>query len=326
MGIRVAQMVIDMTEKIGFLFPGQGAQTVGMGKDFYDAFPAAKSVYDRADEILGYSVSKICFDGPESELTRTVYAQPAIFVTSAAILAVLREKFSLLKPSFSAGLSLGEFTALVASGAISFEDGLKLVRKRAEAMEKACQDHPGTMASILGMSLEDCQSVAQDAGCQVANLNSPEQIVLSGTHESIQRACSLAEERGAKRAIPLKVGGAFHSALMADAKTSLEGALLTVPISEPVCVFVPNVLGNSRISDPREIRRLLALQLTQSVKWTDTMRFAAESNIKYFIEIGPGTVLKGLAKKCGGGDFEVHSCGKMTDIEKLSAGLMPLIS
>lgn len=306
-----------MPEKIGFLFPGQGAQYVGMGKDLYEKIPSAQKVFDAADTFLQYSLTQICFKGPEEKLTRTLYAQPAIFVMSVAVLTVLSEKYPELSPKFAAGLSLGEFTALAAAGSISFLDGLALVQKRAEAMERSAELHPGTMASILGLALSDCTAVANEAGCEVANMNSPDQIVLSGTAPSIDRACQLAEARGAKRALPLKVGGAFHSSLMRDAQENLEKALRTTAIQSPTCTFVPNVTAQS-VQNPEEIRTLLARQLTSPVRWVETMALAKRSGVNFFIEPGPGKVLKGLARKCQP-DLTVESCGTVSDIEKINA-------
>lgn len=305
----------DMNGKIAFLFPGQGAQFVGMGKDLYEMVPSAKCLYDQADDLLGYSIKKLCFEGPEETLTKTCYAQPAIFVTSLAALAYLKEKHPEIQPSLTAGLSLGEFTALVACGSISFESGLNLVRKRAEAMEKSATNHPGTMASILGLSLELCSQVASEAGCEVANINSPTQIALSGTNDSIQRACLLAESKGAKRAIVLKVAGAFHSALMEDAKGELETALRETPINEPHCLFVPNVLAEP-VAEPEMIRLLLAKQLTNSVRWSQTMQKVDDLQMRFALEVGPGKVLKGLAKQCSS-KCSVIAAGTFEDIQKL---------
>ena len=304
-----------MSQKIGFLFPGQGAQSVGMGKDLFEQSEAAKSVFNKADEILGYSISKIIFTGPESELTRTLYAQTAIFVTSMAALAALREKFQDLEPSLVAGLSLGEFSALTACGAISFEDSLKLIRIRAEAMEDAAKQTSGTMASVMGLDIEGCKAVALEAGCEVANLNTPEQTVLSGTVESIEKACKIAEAKGAKRAMPLKVGGAFHSSLMKPAKERLEAALKDTVIHEPKCTFIPNVTAQ-KVSEPAVIRDLLARQLTSSVQWVATMATAKAEGITTYLEIGPGKVLKGLARKCQP-EFSVFNFGALTDLKAL---------
>ena len=308
-------VTMPLPEKIGFLFPGQGAQFIGMGKDFYEKFPSAQKIFDTADSFLQYPLTRICFQGPEEKLTRTLYAQPAIFVMSVAALTVLKEKYPDLSPKLVAGLSLGEFTALVAAGVLSFIDGLRLVQKRAEAMEKSAELHQGTMASILGLPLADCQAIAKEAGCEVANINSPDQIVISGTESSIKNACQIAEEWGAKKALPLKVGGAFHSSLMRDAQESLEKALRSTAIQSPQCAFVPNVLAQA-VQNPEEIRTLLARQLTSPVRWVQTMEFAHQSGVRFFIEIGPGKVLKGLARKCQP-DFTVESCGTASDIEKI---------
>lgn len=306
-----------MTQSIGFLFPGQGAQFVGMGKDLCVESTAAADVFKKADEILGYSISQICFSGSEADLTRTLYAQTGILVTSLAVLAALREKIPNLKPSLVAGLSLGEFTALTAADAISFEQALKLVQIRAEAMDDAARNNPGTMAFIMGLSVEQCASVAQEAGCEVANLNAPDQTVLSGTLPTIEQACKIAEAKGAKRAMPLKVGGAFHSSLMGEARTRLEAALANTPIQTPQCAFIPNVTAQTT-SDPKEIRSLLSQQLTSSVQWVKTMATAKASGITTYLEIGPGKILKGLARKCQP-EFEVSSFGAMADLKGLES-------
>jgi [acyl-carrier-protein] S-malonyltransferase len=306
-----------MTQPIGFLFPGQGAQFVGMGKDLAAESPAARAIYAKADEILGYPISQICFAGPEDQLTRTLYAQTGILVTSLAALAALREKNPGLTPSIVAGLSLGEFTALTAAGAIAFEDALKLVQVRAEAMEDAAKNNPGTMAFIMGLTVEQCMAVAQEAGCEVANLNAPDQTVLSGTLATIEQACKIAEAKGAKRAMPLKVGGAFHSSLMGQAKSRLEAALAGTPVHEPKCSFIPNVTAQ-KTSDPEEIRALLAKQLTSPVQWVRTMAVAQGSGITTYVEIGPGKILKGLARKCQP-EFEVFSFGSTGDLKSLES-------
>ena len=315
MGRHTYSMVEGKKMSIGYLFPGQGAQSVGMGKDLYDQFPAAKQIFEQADSILGYPISKICFEGPEETLTKTHHAQPAIFVMSLAALAVIEQNYPDLKPSYTSGLSLGEFTALVAAKAISFENGLKLVQKRAEAMERAAQKNPGTMASIMGLDQQACEKIAKEAGCQVANLNTPDQIVLSGSVESIDKACTLSEQAGAKRAIKLKVGGAFHSALMKDAENDLRNALSNTPIQIPVCIFVSNVSAN-KVESPDQIRDFLARQLTSPVRWAESMAGTSEFGIVSLLEIGPGSVLKGLARKSNK-NLSVESIGSAADIPKI---------
>ncbi len=302
-----------MEKPVGFLFPGQGAQYVGMGRDLFDQSPAARQIYEQADAVLGYPISRVCFEGPESQLTRTLYAQAGILATSVAAMAALREKFPAFRPALTAGLSLGEFTALVAAEALSFEDALKLVQVRAEAMEDAARNHPGTMASVMGLDLESCRAVAREAGCDVANLNSPEQTVLSGTVASVEKACQIAEAKGAKRAMVLKVGGAFHSALMGEARARLEVALAETVIRTPRCVFIPNVTG-LKVSDHEEIRTSLAKQLTGSVHWVQTMATCQQTGIATYVEIGPGKVLKGLARKCQPA-LEVVCFGAVADLK-----------
>lgn len=286
-----------MTKKIGLLFPGQGSQFVGMGASLSSAFSTAKKIFERADETLGYSISKICFEGPEEMLTQTLHAQPAIYVSSYAAFEVFKEKFPHFQPTLVAGHSLGEFSALAAAGFFSFEDGLKLVQVRAQAMEKAAKANPGTMAAVLGLSQEDCIDVAREAGAEVANFNAPIQTVLTGKADAIQRACVLAEQKGAKRAIQLKVSGAFHSSLMHQAQTELLSALKGTRVYPLTCSFIPNVTGEPN-SDLESIKNLLGSQLISSVRWTNTMKQIVQMELTYLFEIGPGKVLKGLAKSC----------------------------
>ena len=307
-------------KEIGFLFPGQGAQAVGMGQDLYEKADTAHIIFDRANQLLSFQLSELCFHGPDSELTRTVNTQIAIFVTSIAALAALRTTYPQIKPAVACGLSLGEFTALVALDAISFEDGLQLVRKRGELMEEANRKDPGTMASIIGLSISDCELVCQAAGAVIANLNSDDQVVISGSFEAIERACQMAEKRGAKRVISLKVGGAFHSPLMKDAEAGLKEALRKVKIKQPSGSFIPNVTGEIT-RDPETIRTLLGQQLTRPVQWLKTMECVARNGFIDFLEIGPGRVLKGLAKRIDS-KINVHNIEKMSDIEQFKTTVM----
>lgn len=302
-------------KEFGFLFPGQGAQTVGMGKDFYESSPEAKSVFDRANQILGFPLTKLCFEGPDEELTRTVNAQIAIFVTSIAMLEAVRAQHPSLRPKLACGLSLGEFTALVALESILFEDGLRLVRRRGELMEDANRKNPGTMASILGLTEKDCASLCSETGTELANLNSPEQFVISGPAEAVNKACKIAKIKGAKRAILLKVGGAFHSSLMEHAKAGLEDTLRKINIKAPKGIFIPNVTGEP-VSEPETIRALLAKQLTSSVQWIKTMESVGHVGKTELLELGPGRVLKGLARKINS-NLSVVSIEKRTDLEQL---------
>ncbi|MBI4388261.1 MAG: ACP S-malonyltransferase [Candidatus Omnitrophica bacterium] len=301
-------------ETTAFVFPGQGAQYVGMGKSVYSAFSPAKKIFDQADQILGFSISKLCFDGPEEILTDTANAQVGIFVTSMAILSAIQS----LRPDFTAsvvcGLSLGEFTALVACGALQFEDGVRLVRKRGELMARATKENPGTMASILGLTLENCVAVENQAGAQIANINAPGQIVMSGTQEAVLRSCEVAKEKGGK-AIPLKVSGAFHSKLMRSAQESLGQTLQRTQIQKPKTAFIPNVTGKVE-QDPEKIKALLGRQVTQSVQWVKTMETLGALGVRQAFEIGPGKVLKGLAKRNNVG-FSVSAIETEADILEL---------
>lgn len=297
------------------LFPGQGAQSVGMGKELAAAFPAAKARFEEADSILGYSLSKLCWEGPAEELTRTEHCQPALYVTSMAALAVL-EPLLPDKPAAAAGLSLGEYTALAAAGAVSFADGLKLVRLRGQAMEDAAKVKAGTMASVLGLELEPLQAVCAETGAQVANLNSPGQIVISGAVEAVAAASARAKEKGAKRVIPLEVGGAFHSRLMEPAAVRLEQALRGIPVSQPRFPVASNVTGAYH-AGPEEIRKLLVRQLTEPVQWVACVQTMAKAGIKTYIEVGSGTVLKGLVRKIDA-EASVHSAGIPDELRQLT--------
>ena len=288
--------------RIAFLFPGQGAQTVGMGKDFHDACPAAARAYREAAETLGWDVAAVCFSGPQAELDRTAICQPAILTTSMAILAAMREAgFPPLESvSAAAGLSLGEYTALVAAGSMSFADALKLVHKRGQYMEDACKRNPGAMMSIIGLDDEAVEAVcaeAREAGVVVpANYNSPGQLVISGTIQGVRRAAELAMARGAKRALPLAVSGAFHSPLMAPAAARLEQALAATAIVAPAMTLIANVSAEP-VTRPEAIRASLAQQVRSPVRWRQAMERLVADGYGRFIEVGPGKALSGLMKR-----------------------------
>lgn len=289
-----------------------------MGREVFDQFPAARKFYERADQILGFPISKLCFEGPEDHLNLTVNAQPAIFLTSLAIWEVLRETYPDLKPQATCGLSLGEFSALTAAGFFDFEQGLKLVRKRGEWMHEAGQKNPGAMCSVIGLAADLCEEVAAAAGVQVANFNSPEQIVLSGSAEGIEKAMPLAKEKGAKKVIPLKVSGAFHSDLMSDAQEKLAQELNRIEGAGRLNMqFLPNVLGDF-LADPAQVKPGLAKQVTHSVKWTQTIQALSAQGVKMALEMGPGKVLKGLARRTVD-EFTVNSVETAADIQALGA-------
>lgn len=278
-----------------FVFPGQGAQFSGMGKDLYEASPKAKEMFDRANAILGFDIKKIMFEGSDEELKQTKVTQPAVFLHSVALAAAMGDHF---KPEMAAGHSLGEFSALTAAGALSFEDGLKLVHKRALAMQKACEAEPSTMAAILGLPDKEVEAVCMSVPGTVvaANYNSPGQVVISGSTVAVEKACEMMKEAGAKRALPLKVGGAFHSPLMEPARVELEAAISSVEVNKPVCAVYQNAVATG-IHDPAEIKANLIAQLTAPVKWTQSVEKMIADGASSFTEVGPGKVLQGLVKK-----------------------------
>lgn len=283
-----------MSQKIALLFSGQGAQAVGMGKDLAAEFSIAAEMFRRADEILGFPLSQIAFEGPAEELTKTSVCQPALYVHGLACLAVLREKIPGLVIHAAAGLSLGEFTAHAAAGTFDFETGLRLVAKRSQAMQKACEETEGGMAAIIGGEENRIRDLAAAADVDVANLNSPGQIVLSGESSKIALAVSIAKEYGARKAVELQVAGAFHSRLMESAYQSLSAALAETALAVPGVPVVCNVDAQT-VSEPDEIRRSLADQVTGSVRWTESVEYLLDHlHCTQFIELGPGGVIAGL--------------------------------
>lgn len=280
-----------------YVFPGQGAQYVGMGKDLYEASSLAKEMFEKANEILGFRITDLMFSGTDEDLRQTKVTQPAIFLHSVILAATLGEQF---KPDMVAGHSLGEFSALVANKTLSFEDGLRLVSARALAMQKACETEPSTMAAILGlddMKVEEICATIEEIVVP-ANYNSPGQLVISGSMKGIEVACEKLKAAGARRALPLKVGGAFHSPLMEPARLELASAINTTHFNVPLCPVYQNATA-MKVTDPEQIKLNLIAQLTAPVLWTQIVKNMIEDGADTFIEVGPGNVLQGLISKIG---------------------------
>lgn len=279
-----------------FVFPGQGAQFVGMGKDLYETSAVAKEMFEKANEILGFRITDLMFAGTDEDLRQTKVTQPAIFLHSVILAKTMGAEFN---PDMVAGHSLGEFSALVAANALNFEDGLKLVYKRALAMQKACELNPSTMAAVLGLPDEKVEEICASITDEVvvpANYNCPGQIVISGSNAGIDKACELLLAAGAKRALKLKVGGAFHSPLMDPAKVELAEAINTTAFATPICPVYQNVSTTAE-TDPDTIKKNLIAQLTAPVKWTQSVEHMVADGATEFVEVGPGSVLQGLVKK-----------------------------
>ena len=282
--------------KTALLFAGQGAQVVGMGNDLAEQFPTARAWFNRADAALGYPLSTICFQGPEPELTQTGHAQPGIYLVSWVTLQLLKEAAPGLRFDATAGLSLGEFTALAAAGVLSFEEGLKVVRERGRFMQEACEVTQGGMAAIIGLDEALTREVCAQAGVELANLNCPGQLVISGESGAIAKAVELAKARGAKRALPLPVAGAYHSRLMASAQPRLREVLGSVPINVPAVPVIANVTGRPH-GVPSDIHRRMVEQVTSPVLWEASMRHLLAEGFTRFIELGPGTALTGFMRR-----------------------------
>jgi [acyl-carrier-protein] S-malonyltransferase len=315
MGRRGHEVGILDSQSVAFVFPGQGSQEVGMGRDLAESFPQAADIFKRADEALGFALSGLCFNGPEDQLKQTINTQPALFATSAAVCEVLFERG--VRPCCAAGHSVGEYAALYAAGAFSFEDGLRLVRTRAELMQKAGAENPGTMAAILGLSPDQVSEVvAKAAGAGVvaaANFNSPIQTVISGEVNAVQRASEIAQEMGAKRVVPLAVSGAFHSPLMQSAADSLVEALAAADMRDLGVPVVANYTADfEKTAD--QVRANLASQITGSVRWTQSVTKMVEAGAEVFVELGPGSVLAGLIKRIAP-EAQVYSVGDRASLE-----------
>jgi [acyl-carrier-protein] S-malonyltransferase len=304
-------------KKIALIFPGQGAQKVGMGKELYDQCPAAKAVFDQANNVLGESITQIIFEGPEEKLMSTAYCQPAIFTMSMAALAAFKasDKFANVSVAYTAGLSLGEYGAMCAAGVLSFEDSLKLIQKRAAFMEEAAKANPGKMAAVIGFDKDKLVEICKTAGCEVANFNAPDQIVITGTAPTVEKACQLLTEAGCKKVIALDVSGAFHSSLMRSAADKFAQVLISAPIKVTDIKVVANVHGKPQQTS-QEIIENLPRQIYSSVQWVDSVKFMAVEGVTDMVEIGPGRVLKGLIRKIDP-TLNVHNIQAPEDIAAL---------
>lgn len=304
--------------KTAFIFAGQGAQSVGMGKSLYENSPAAKKIFDEADAVLGWSVTDVCFNGPEEKLTESKYCQPAIYTVSMACLAAFQERYGeQIKPCCAAGLSLGEYAAFACAGFFRFADGLRLVAKRGELMDEACRASEGGMASILGLAPEVIAEVCKEVGIDVANYNCPGQIVISGPKDLVAQAGAILKEKGARRVVPLNVAGAFHSRMMKQAGDALAPVLEATPVDAMTIPAAQNFSGNLE-SDPAVIKANLREQVAGSVRWDSCVRTLIEQcGVERFIEFGPGTVLSGLVRKIDG-TKSVESISGMENIEQFN--------
>lgn len=306
--------------KTALLFAGQGAQEAGMGKSFYEGSALAKHWFERANATLGYALARICFEGPEAELTKTEHAQPGIFLVGWIAFELLKEKMPTFAFHGAAGLSLGEFAALAAAGVLSFEDALRVVRRRGQLMQAACEATHGGMAAIIGLDEATTRQICGEAGVELANLNCPGQLVISGASDKIAQACELAKAKGARKAIPLQVAGAYHSRLMATARDGLASVLDKVHFHEPKIPVISNVTAEPHRA-AAEIRPLLVQQVTSSVRWEASIRYLLAQGFTRFVELGPGTALSGFMKRIDKA-AAIHNIADLPTLEATAQALV----
>lgn len=298
-------------DKTAYLFAGQGSQYIGMGKDLYEAFPESKMIFDRAEAALGIPLKQYCFEGPAEQLKATNISQPAIVTATIAAFEAYKTKFD-IKPDFVAGLSLGEYSALMASGALSFENGIRLIKRRGEIMEEAAKRFPGKMAAIIDLSLDKIREICRESGAEIANLNCPGQTVITGKAEAVLEASQMCEAAGAKRVIALEVSGGFHSSLMTEASLELKAALDRVVFTDPAVPLVGNY-DAAPVQDAAAIKQNLVRQIHSSVRWEESVRYILSQGVADFVEFGPGKVLKGLMRKIDS-NAQVKTIEKAGDI------------
>lgn len=305
--------------KLAVVFPGQGAQAVGMGKDLAAAVPECNELFQKANAVLGFDLAKLCFEGPIEELTKSSVTQPAVFVVSMACLKALGVKRPDVQFAATAGHSLGEWSALCVAGVVSFEDALKVLEARGRFMQQACEENPGTMMAVMGQEAETLRKVSAECGVEVANFNSPEQTVLTGRKEGIDKAEQALKQLGVKKAIRLNVAGAFHSSLMAPAARRLEEIIVGIKFSEPTLPVISNVTGQPHTS-PEAIKKLVVQQVTSSVQWVSSVNWMKNSGISGYVECGPGKVLTGLIKRIDK-EAVLHNIQDLSSLENAVKGL-----